>query len=159
MDRFTTLIICGTCILALWVVVMCLIFSDLWAGVRKAKKAGIYRTSDGYKKTIDKLASYYNMMLPLAIMDVAMNGMMFYLHYFYGYDLILFPWFSLVGAGYVGWVKIHSIMESSDVKERKNQQDYIRALKAIVAEHDPKSIIEILTNMQEKEKETHDEQK
>lgn len=41
MDRFTTLIICGTCILALWVVVMALIFSDLWAGVRKAKRAGV----------------------------------------------------------------------------------------------------------------------
>jgi len=38
MDRFTTLIICGTCILT------------LWAGVRKANRAGIYRTSDGYKK-------------------------------------------------------------------------------------------------------------
>ena len=46
-----------------------LIFSDLWAGVRKAKKAGVYRTSDGYKKTIDKMARYYNMMLPLAMMD------------------------------------------------------------------------------------------
>ena len=62
----------------------------------------------------------------------------------------------MVGAGYVGWVEIHSIMEPSDVKERKNQQDYIRALKAIVAEHDPKSIIEILTKIQEEEK---DEQK
>ena len=152
MDRFTTLVICGGVLLFLWVTVLGLIFSDLWAGVRKAKKAGVYRTSDGYKKTIDKMARYYNMMLPLALMDTAMNGMMFYLHYFYGYDLILFPWFSLVGAGYVGWVEIHSIMESSDVKERKNQQDYIRALKAIVAEHDPKSIIEILTKIQEKEK-------
>ena len=73
MDRFTTLIICGTCILALWVVVMGLIFSDLWSGVRKAKKAGIYRTSDGYKKTIDKMARYYNMMLQLTIMDGAIQ--------------------------------------------------------------------------------------
>ena len=152
MDRFTTLIICGTCVLALWVVVMGLIFSDLWAGVRKAKKAGINRTSDGYKKTIDKMARYYNMMLPLALMDTAVNGIVFYLHYFYHYDLVMLPWFSFVGAGYVAFVEITSIMEAHDVKERKNQQDYIRALKAIVAEHDPKSIIEILTKIQEEEK-------
>ena len=49
MDRFTTLLICGAVLLFLWVTVLGLIFSDLWAGVRKAKKAGVYRTSDGYK--------------------------------------------------------------------------------------------------------------
>ena len=64
MDRFTTLLICGGVLLFLWITVLGLIFSDLWAGVRKAKKAGVYRTSDGYKKTIDKMARYYNMMLP-----------------------------------------------------------------------------------------------
>ena len=95
MDRFTTLLICGGVLLFLWVTVLGLIFSDLWAEVRKAKKAGVYRTSDGYKKTIDKMARYYNMMLPLALMDTS--------------------------------------------------------LKVIVAEHDPKSIIEILTKMQEKD--------
>ena len=63
----------GGVLLFLWVTVLGLIFSDLWAGVRKAKKAGIYRTSDGYKKTIDKMARYYNMMLQLTIMDGAIQ--------------------------------------------------------------------------------------
>ena len=156
MDRFTTLLICGGVLLFLWVTVLGLIFSDLWAGVRKAKKAGVYRTSDGYKKTIDKMARYYNMMLPLALMDTAVNGIVFYLHYFYHYDLVMFPWFSFVGAGYVAFVEITSIMEPVDVKEKKNQQDYIRALKAIVVDHDPKSIIEMLQKLQ---KDKDDEQK
>ena len=148
--------ICGAVLLFLWVTVLGLIFSDLWAGVRKAKKAGVYRTSDGYKKTIDKMARYYNMMLPLALMDTAVNGIVFYLHYFYHYDLVMFPWFSFVGAGYVAFVEITSIMEPVDVREKKNQQDYIRALKAIVADHDPKSIIEMLQKLQ---KDKDDEQK
>ena len=152
MDRFSTLLICGGVLLFLWITVLGLIFSDLWAGVRKAKKAGVYRTSDGYKKTIDKMARYYNMMLPLALMDTVVNGIVFYLHYFYHYDLVMLPWFSFVGAGYVAFVEITSIMEPVDVKEKKNQQDYIRALKAIVAYHDPKSIIEVLQKLQ-KEKE------
>lgn len=112
MDRFTTLLICGGVLLFLWVTVLGLIFCDLWAGVRKAKKAGVYRTSDGYKKTIDKMARYYNMMLPLALMDMAVNGIVFYLHYFYHYDLVMLPWFSFVGAGYVAFVEITSIMEA-----------------------------------------------
>ena len=112
MDRFTTLLIYWRVLLFLWVTVLGLIFSDLWAGVRKAKKAGVYRTSDGYKKTIDKMARYYNMMLPLALMDTAVNGIVFYLHYFYHYDLVMLPWFSFVGAGYVAFVEITSIMEA-----------------------------------------------
>ena len=152
MDRFTTLLICGGVLLFLWVTVLGLIFSDLWVGVRKAKKAGIYRTSDGYKKTIDKMARYYNMMLPLALMDTEVNGIVLYLYYFYHYDLVMLPWLSFVGAAYVAFVEITSIMETHDVKEKKNRQDFLLTVKAIVAEHDPKSIIEILTKMQENEK-------
>ena len=156
MDRFTTLLICGAVLLFLWVTVLGLIFSDLWAGVRKAKKAGVYRTSDGYKKTIDKMARYYNMMLPLALMDTAVNGIVFYLHLFYHYDLVMLPWFSFVGAAYVAFVEITSIMEAHDVKDKKNQQDFLMMVKAIVGDRDPKSIIEILEKLQ---KESNNESK
>ena len=155
MDRFTTLLICGGVLMFLWITVLGFIFSDLWAGVRKAKKAGVYRTSDGYKKTIDKMARYYNMMLPLALMDTAVNGIVFYLHYFYHYDLVMLPWFSFVGAGYVAFVEIHSIMEAHDVKEKKSQQDFLVMVKALVGDRDPKSIIDVLQKLQ---KEKDDEQ-
>lgn len=158
MERFTTLLICGGVLLFLWVTVLGLIFSDLWAGVRKAKKAGVFRTSDGYKKTIDKMARYYNMMLPLALMDTAVNGIVFYLYYFYHYDLVMLPWFSFVGAGYVAFVEITSIMEAHDVKERKNQQDFLVMVKALVGDRDPKSVIEALQELQ-KRKEAKDESK
>ena len=156
MERFTTLMICGGVLLFLWVTVLGLIFSDLWAGVRKAKKAGVYRTSDGYKKTIDKMARYYNMMLPLALMDTAVNGIVFYLYYFYHYDLVMLPWFSFVGAAYVAFVEITSIMETHDVKEKKNRQDFLLTVKALVGDRDPKSIIEVLQKFQ---KEKDDEGK
>ena len=51
MDRFTTLLICGAVLLFLWVTVLGLIFFDLWAGVRKAKKVEVYSTSQGYRGT------------------------------------------------------------------------------------------------------------
>ena len=158
MERFTTLLICGGVLLFLWVTVLGLIFSDLWAGVRKAKKAGVFRTSDEYKKTIDKMARYYNMMLPLALMDTAVNGIVFYLYYFYHYDLVMLPWFSFVGAGYVAFVEITSIMEARDVKERKNQQDFLVMVKALVGDRDPKRVIEALQELQ-KRKEAKDESK
>ena len=47
--------------LLMYITILALILADLWSGVRKAKKRGEFRTSDGYKRTIDKKARYYNM--------------------------------------------------------------------------------------------------
>lgn len=158
MDRFLTLIVCGCEMIALWIIALGLIFSDLWSGVRKAKQMGVFRTSEGYKKTIDKIARYFNMLLPLALMDIAINGGIFYLHYFYECDFVMFPWVTAIGTGYIAWVELHSIMEPADIKERKNQQDYLRALKVILAGRDPKKIIEDISTFGT-EKEAEDESK
>lgn len=158
MDRFFTLIVCGGEMVALWVIALGLIFSDLWSGVRKAKQKGVFRTSEGYKKTIDKIAKYFNMLLPLALMDISINGVIFYLHYFYNSDYVMLPWFTFIGTGYIAWVEIHSILEPADIKERKAQQDYLRALKVILTERKPKDIIEDIVKL-EKEKEVNDESK
>ena len=42
---------------------------DFWAGVRKAKKRGERITSDGWKRTLYKISKYYNMLIPLMIID------------------------------------------------------------------------------------------
>jgi hypothetical protein len=46
-ERILTLMICGGIMLLMYVTILALILADLWAGVRKAKKRGEYRTSDG----------------------------------------------------------------------------------------------------------------
>lgn len=66
-DRILTLMICGGIMLLMYIAILALILADLWAGVRKAKKRGEYRTSDGYKRTIDKIARYYNMTFAMSL--------------------------------------------------------------------------------------------
>ncbi|MFQ8804431.1 MAG: hypothetical protein ACLR8Y_04040 [Alistipes indistinctus] len=39
------------------------IVMDLWSGVRKARRRHELRMSNGYKRTVDKIARYYNMLL------------------------------------------------------------------------------------------------
>ena len=51
--------------------VLLLIGADLWSGVRKAKIRGEVRSSYMYKKTVDKIARYYNALLALTIVDVS----------------------------------------------------------------------------------------
>jgi hypothetical protein len=69
----------------LYLMVLFAIFTDLWSGVRKAKKNGIARSSYGFKRTIDKVARYYNVMLALTVIDVMQMASLWYLEKFYQY--------------------------------------------------------------------------
>ena len=71
-------------VVALWItfglylMVLFAIFTDLWSGVRKAKTNGVARSSYGFKRTIDKVARYYNVMLALTVIDVMQMASLWY---------------------------------------------------------------------------------
>lgn len=137
--------ICGCIMLLMYIAILALILADLWAGVRKAKKRGEYRTSDGYKRTIDKIARYYNMTFAMSLIDVVQVAIIFFLYYFYEVDIWMIPWFTLFATGYVAWVEIHSIWEPADIKEKKQQQDYTKALLAVIEQYGgAEKVIEML---------------
>lgn len=119
----------------MYITILALILADLFAGIRKAKIRGEFRTSEGYKRTIDKIARYYNMTFALSLIDIVQIAIIYFLYYFYEVDIWMIPWFTLFATGYVAWVEIHSIWEPSDIKEKKQQQDYTRALMAIIQQH------------------------
>lgn len=141
MDRITNIMICGGLVLLFYTTVLSLIFCDLWAGIRKAKKRGEYRTSEGYKRTISKIAKYYNMLLALTAVDIVQISMLFYLHIGYGYDIPMLPLFTLVGTLYIAFVEIKSIREPADIKEKKQQDDFRRMVVSIARDHsDPEKL-------------------
>jgi hypothetical protein len=139
--------ICGGIMLLMYIAILALILADLWAGVRKAKKRGEYRTSDGYKRTIDKIARYYNMTFAMSLIDIVQVAIIFFLYYFYEVDIWMIPWFTLFATGYVAWVEVHSIWEPADIKEKKQQQDYTKALLAVIEQYGgAEKVIEMLVN-------------
>lgn len=149
-NRILTLLICGGIMLLMYITILALILADLWSGVRKAKKRGEYRTSDGYKRTIDKIARYYNMTFAMSLIDVVQVAIIFFLYYFYEVDIWMIPWFTLFATGYVAWVEIHSIWEPADIKERKQQKDYTKALLAVIEQYGgAEKVIQLLTKREE----------
>lgn len=135
MERLTTLMFVGGLILLCYVIILGFIFCDLRAGIRKAKKRGEYRTSDGFKRTIEKISKYFNMTFALSLIDVVQIALIFFLYHFYKVDIFMVPWFTFIATGYVGYVEIKSIWEPADIKERKQQHDYRRALMALIREY------------------------
>lgn len=152
MERLTTLMFCGGLMLLCYIIILGLIFCDLQAGIRKAKKRGEVRTSDGYKRTIAKIAQYFNMTFALSLIDVAQLCMLLFLYHFYQRDIIMIPWFTLLALGYVGFVEVKSIWEPADIKEKKQQQDYRRAIMALIREYGGiDKVIEVIMEDQKKE--------
>lgn len=152
MERLTTLMFCGGLMLLCYIIIIGLIFCDLQAGIRKAKKRGEVRTSDGYKRTIAKIAQYFNMTFALSLIDVAQLCMLLFLYHFYQRDIIMIPWFTLLALGYVGFVEVKSIWEPADIKEKKQQQDYRRAIMALIREYGGiDKVLEVIMEDQKKE--------
>lgn len=135
MERLTTLMFCGGLMLLCYIVILVLIFCDLRAGIKKAKKRGEFRTSDGFKRTIEKISKYFNMTFALSIIDVFQLALLMFLFHFYGHDIVMLPWFTILALGYVAFVEVRSIWEPADIKERKQQEDYRRAIIALIKEY------------------------
>ena len=125
----------GGLMLLCYIIILGLIFCDLQAGIRKAKKRGEYRTSDGFKRTIAKIAQYFNMTFALSLIDVVQLALLTFVYHFYQIDIVMIPWFTLIALGYVGFVEIKSIWEPADIKEKKQQADYRRAILALIKEY------------------------
>lgn len=139
------LIVCAVLVLIMYVSTLGFIFSDLWSGVRKARKNGTMRTSEGYKRTIDKVAKYFNMLIALSVVDVVQLSVIYAMCHYYGYEILMLPWFTFLGAFYAGFVEVKSIMEPADVKERKNQEDFKNLVLHLAdAKNHPEQAVEIL---------------
>ena len=133
-ERIGTLIVCCCIVLLFYIVALGLIFADLWAGVRKAKQRGEYRTSDGLKRTVGKINKYFAMHFAMTLVDAVQISLLYMLYHEYGYDIPMLPVFTLIGVLYEAYVEIKSIMEPADIKERKQQEDFKRLLQQALSE-------------------------
>ena len=91
----------------IYILVLVMIMADLWSGLRKAKSMGEVRTSYGYKRTVGKVAQYYNVLIALTVVDsMQMSAVWF------------FPFMTLGGAFLLCLIEIKSIYEKAENKVR-----------------------------------------
>lgn len=132
--------------------VLLAIMADLWSGVRKAKRNGIARSSYGFRRTIDKIARYYNVLFALTIVDAMQMTSLWYLENYYEYTWPIFPVVTLLGAIGICLIEIKSIYEKAEDKVRienianmagkiiTNRDDFSEIVKAVadyMKESDP----------------------
>lgn len=108
--------------------------ADLLSGIRKAKQRGETLTSSKYRKTITKLAKYYNVMLALGLIDALQLACIWYLNNFSGWDFPVFPWLTMLGAFGIGAIETKSIMEPANEKEA-SELEQVGILAKAIAKH------------------------
>lgn len=117
------------------------IFADLWSGIRKAKIRGERITSRKTRDTVNKIARYYNVLLVLAVIDALQLVCVWYMNTFGNWDAAMFPWLTMMGTIFIGFIETKSIMEPANEKEGKQLKEIAELAKAI-ADHksDPQEI-------------------
>ena len=152
MKGFNELFVVAWMLFGIYIEVFVMILADLWSGIRKAKVRGEIRSSYGYKKTIDKIARYYNALIALTVIDVMQMGGVWYLDGYYNWSWPIFPVITLLGALGISLVELKSIYEKADEKV-KGDYDNVAALAAEIAKHktEPSEIVAALSEYLKKD--------
>ncbi|WP_373800020.1 hypothetical protein, partial [Bacteroides heparinolyticus] len=110
------------------------------------------------KKTIDKIARYYNALLALTVIDMMQMGGVWYLDCYYDYHLPIFPVVTLFGALGISLVELKSIYEKANEKVR-NEYKEVAALAAEIAKNrtEPAEIAQAIIEYMNKGKEARNE--
>lgn len=123
MEKFNELFVVAWMLFGILLTPLFFIGFDLWAGIRKAKLRKEKITSEGWKRTIDKISRYYNMLLALIIVDCMQMSGIWYLDNFYDYQMPVFPFITMLGAMGVAAIEVKIILEQADEKSKKQIGD------------------------------------
>jgi uncharacterized membrane protein len=139
---------------AVYILVFMLILLDLWSGVRKAKRKGDYISSYGLRKTLNKIARYYNMLFAVSVIDILQMLAVFYAKY---NGVVLFlpilPVFTFLAAIFIGIIEVKSIYEKSDKKDKARAADTFGLLRELFGDSEAGRIINNITDRMERGKE------
>ncbi len=127
----------------LYFAVLLAMIADLFAGYRKAKKDGFLRSSKGLRRTVKKIAEYYNLMFVVSIIDcVYMTAV------FQGdFSLPQMPICTFLATIFLCIIELKSIYEKKSEKERADMETVAKFIAKIAKDKDTKQVIELISEI------------
>ena len=124
--------------------VLLAIIADLASGLRKARAKRIPRTSRALRRTVDKIARYFNALFALTILDGMIIAGIVYLRTTNVATFPIIPIFSMLGAIALTIIEIKSICEKAEDKGDLSQA--ANTIKELLESPSFKTIIKQLQN-------------
>ena len=122
----------------LYIAVLFAILADLAAGYRKAKKNGFLRSSKGLRRTVKKIAEYYNLMFVVSIIDIVQMVAIWQGNF----PIPTMPFFSFAATIFLCFIELKSIYERKNEKERADIEEVAKFIVKTAKSKDTKQLIE-----------------
>lgn len=149
-DTKTIFILLGIVVVE-YVGVLLAIVADLWSGWRKAGKRGERRTSRALRRTIDKMARYFNALISLTLIDVMVIAGVYYLRNTQLWEIPIIPIFTFIGSISLALIEVKSICEKSENKG--DLAEMSRLAKLLMEEPSVRRLIEWINERKNNQKE------
>ena len=131
-----------------YILVLLAVLADMVSGIRKARARGDATRSRALRRTVDKLARYYNVLIVLSVVDAMIIVAGFFARVVEGYDVPTLPLLTLIGSVAIAAIEVKSVFEKSSVKEKEDINSLISFFQHAANNDSLKSIINHLKSMQ-----------
>lgn len=148
------LVVLGLILFVILILPLFFIALDLWSGIRKAKERGEAITSEGWKRTVNKVCKYYNAILAMTVIDLVQMLPLWYMNTYFDYSIPIFPFLTALAVVAVGAIEVKSIIEKADEKTRKDISDVASLAHAVGKHKDniPEIVSQVLIQLNETDK-------
>lgn len=127
----------------LYIAVLLVIIADLISGCRKAKKDGFLRSSKGLRRTVKKVAEYYNLMFVISVIDCVQMVAIWES----GLSIPRMPFFSFLATIFLCTIELKSMYERKTDKERAEIESMAKFLVKASKNKDTKEVVSLLNEI------------
>lgn len=133
-----------------YVLVLAAVGADMASGISKSRKRGEATRSRSLRRTVDKLARYYNVLVVLTVVDAMQIAGAWFLRAVEGYavpTVPTVPLFTLLGSLGMAGIEVKSIFEKGSDKERTDVGALLDLLESAADNEKLTKIINNLKNL------------
>ena len=96
-----------------YVLVLAAVGADMASGISKSRKRGEATRSRSLRRTVDKLARYYNVLVVLTVVDAMQIAGAWFMRAVEGYAVPTVPLFTLLGSLGMAGIEVKSILRKA----------------------------------------------
>lgn len=140
----------------LYLTVLVFVALDLWSGIRKAKCRGEFRSSRGFRRTVEKVCKYYNMLIVVSVIDCSLILAAWEFNFQINSNLPMIPICTFIAAIFIGFIELKSIYEKNEEKEKAKMLEAAELLAKIIKDGEAKDIADNIISIIKKSKGNND---
>jgi len=125
----------------IYFLVLIAIFLDFWAGIRKAKARGVSITSEGLRRTTDKISTYFIPLFLVTVVDILQMLGISYINIQIGKHIPDVPIMTFLGAIFICFIELKSIYEKAEDKEKEQISQTAKILSKVLENINNKELL------------------